>query len=243
MIKLKDILNEVDPKKVFQKSVFTDPNDTHFLPRTKKLAALQNAEMEPNTSSESAIFDTLLGWIDTGFSGTDKVVVNKLYSKFQLFKDASKIYPAIFKPSKPNGTLVFRGISNPSDLLQNEIFYEIRPDKWTKYSAQGWYISSQSVYYKPRLKIQSWTYDFNVATEFVKEHSSRKVVLATKQDDNFLFSDKAIEIISGKGYQEKEVLHFGQYLSDDSVFPIVNQEAMDEILEYHKNRKPMPWER
>jgi hypothetical protein len=235
MIKLKDILNEVDPKTVFQKSVFTDPNNTHFLPRSKKLAVLQNSDLETNTKKEDGILDTLIGWINTGLSGTSKSVVNRLYSNFELFKSASKIYPKIFLPTKSNGTSVFRGISSPSSLLQNEVYWEIHPEKWSPYEINGWFISSIPVYYQPRLKVQSWTYDFEVSTQFADD-VGEKIILTTKQDDDFLFSDAAMEIISGKNYQEHEILHFGQSF-DNEIYPIVDKNAMDYIISNHKDRK------
>lgn len=241
MIKLKDILTELDAQKVFQKSVFTDPSDFRS-DRSKKLAALQNAELEPNTKTESGIFDTLLGWIDTGLSGTDKSIVNKLYNKFELFKSASKMYPKIFAPRKPNGTPVFRGISSPSTLLENEVYWEIPPKKWSPYKVNGWFISSIPVYYQPRLKVQSWTYDFQVSTDFVDEWGN-KIILTTKQDDNFLFSDEAIAIISGKSYQESEVLHFGQSFRNE-IYPIVDKKTMDYITDNYNEmqRIRQPWQ-
>jgi hypothetical protein len=68
---------------------------------------------------------------------------------------------------------------------------------------------SKPIEYKPERNVQSWTTSKSIGSGF-----GASAVLISKQNNEYLFSQKAMRIFAGDG-DEKEVMHFGKEFSDD----------------------------
>jgi hypothetical protein len=206
MIKLKDILSEADtdPKTVFGNIAFGDESDDEFY---KKFVRLQGKTgSEKNTKIENQIFTLLSKW--TGESTGN--IANKLYNYESLFRAASKKFPTIFKPDTPNGTEMYRGLKYTSTKLIS-FLKKTSPKDWKRIKiGNGEYVKySKPITYTPERQVQSWTTSKSVANNF-----GWTSVLISKQNNEYLFSQKSMNILSG-GEDEKEVMHFGKEFSDD----------------------------
>ncbi len=207
MIKLKDILSEADtdPKAVFGNIVFGDENDDEFY---KKFVRLQGKTgSEKNTKIEKQIFTLLDNW--TGESSGN--IANKLYNYESLFRAASKKFPTIFKPDTPNGTEVYRGLKYTNTKMTSFVKKTSEKDwKWVKLGGIDYAKYSKPIEYNPERNVQSWTTSKSIGSRF-----GASAVLISKQNNEYLFSQKAMRIFAGDGDDEKEVMHFGKEFSDD----------------------------
>jgi hypothetical protein len=78
--------------------------------------------------------------------------------------------------------------------------------------------------YTPRELVQSWTSNPKTAIEFSsKIHHEFGAVLITKQNDEFLFNQDMLKILSLNLYSEQEVIHFGKEYSNDVYIAIHNK--------------------
>jgi hypothetical protein len=226
MIKLKDILSEIgtDPKTVFGNIVFGDPlnyGSTEF-------AAIQNMEpTEYNTKEENEILNLLRTWVQE--DEDEEPPYDKLYSYFDLFKSATSKFPRIFKPKTPPGTVLYRGLRLSSD----SIFEQLRDTKREDYEA----IQSNDMYHKyknpikyvPSEPIQSWSSELSVAFEFAQKWDfTRGVVLITQQNNQFLFNQDALRILS-ETFDEQEVIHFGKEYSDE-IYVAIHRKLYKHII-------------
>jgi hypothetical protein len=206
MIKLKDILSETDtdPKKAFGDIVFGDISQDDFF---KKLVKLQGKTgSEKNTKIEKQIFTLLYNW--TGESTGN--IANKLYNYESLFRASSKKFLTIFKPDTPNGTEVYRGLKYTNTKMTSFVKKTLEKDwKWIKLGGIDYAKYSKPIEYKPERNVQSWTTSKSIGSGF-----GASAVLISKQNNEYLFSQKAMRIFAGDG-DEKEVMHFGKEFSDD----------------------------
>jgi hypothetical protein len=82
--------------------------------------------------------------------------------------------------------------------------------------------------YKPRSDVQSWA--SNLGNALVFAHGDYgNMVLETKQNDEFLFSQKLMKTLMGD--DEDELLHFGKTYSND-VFLLIDEGTYNSSLEY-----------
>jgi hypothetical protein len=211
MIKLKDILSE-SPNEIeseFGNIAFGDPS-TQWGDSFAKMQG--KSATEKNTPTEEYILSLLSKW-----ANDSENVSEKIYAQYGLFKKASKIFPSVFKPETPNGTEIYRGLAFGGN---KDFVSQLKKSKSSDYEILN---LGESVYYKYKLPInytpykpiQSWTADANIADYFayrrsVKERRLRGkgVVLITKQNDEYLFSQKAMNVLYSIS-NEKEMLHFG----------------------------------
>lgn len=81
--------------------------------------------------------------------------------------ELAKQYPTIFKPTTPNGTILYRGL----DTVQNRLWKELvklGPEYWTPVVESGDEIMlcKKPIAYKPRGIVQSWTPSVKIAQRF-----------------------------------------------------------------------------
>jgi hypothetical protein len=218
MIKLKDILLELDtdPKKVFGDIVFGDKKHNKFYNKIVNLQGKTGSEQ--NTKDEEIILKILLKWVGSN----NKKVVNNLYSYEDLFKNAAKVFPSIFKPTTPDGTTIYRGIRvvNEKTILKLK---KTSPKDWKKikFGSIQYVKCMKPIQYTPHLEIQSWTTSKTVAHEFGSKLSSKDGVwgynggiLISKQNDEYLFNQKVMNLLFGES-KEDEILHFGNKYSEE----------------------------
>jgi hypothetical protein len=200
MIKLKDILSEVetDPNKVFGDIAFGDD------PRFQRIQGKRN--YEENTKYEDIIFDIISDWAHMA----DGITSKKLYRREDLFRAASKKFPTVFKPDTPNGTEVYRGLATTKTKLIS--FLKKTPLKdWKsiEINNKSYKRYKKPIEYNPSREVQSWTTSQSIAHRFAESS-----VLISKQNEEYLFSQKTMNIIFN-GRNEKEILHFGKQFSND----------------------------
>ena len=230
MIRLRSLLNEksTDPnsvKSVFGKVVFADPKaaDQLGIPTTaKRFANLQGKpnNFEKNTRKENAILAALESWVNdmTDFSA------NSLWKSTELFKKASKTYPSIFKPETPIGTILYRGLGGdlPTKFIKQIISTD--KDEYTKIKIGSvvYMQYNNPIKLTPHRHIQSWTSSGMIANRFNDSYRDAGVgcVLITKQNDEFMLSQKAINIVFASDTNEKEVIHFGKEYKNDVFFAL-----------------------
>jgi hypothetical protein len=241
MIRLRSLLNEksTDPnsvKSVFGKVVFGDPRNTvgsSFMPN-QFLKLQQAKEPELNTDIENKILTYLFRWTRDGDVSSVKV----LNSYFQLFKKAAKKFPSIFKPDTENGTVLYRGIGNspisskgtPSKVKNTILKSDIDDYEKIRFGSESWLKYKKPVKLIPHRMIQSWTSSFKISRGFYSSYAESYpnigCILMTKQNDEFLMSQKTLSIIGG--YKEKEILHFGKEYNED-IFLLISRKDFDAI--------------
>jgi hypothetical protein len=203
MIKLKDILlNEDIPSDV--KSAF---GEIPFGGRISYAAITtgKNDVTEPDTDFEDVILDTLALW--TGGESLSKSSY-ELYKHYPILKKAAKYFPNILKPTNPNGTEVYRGLSSPN-VLDDNILKKMSINDFERIATPegDYFVYKKPINYVPHNDVQSWTSNFTIASRFGYQ------ILKSKQNDEFLFNEKLIKLVFGD--YEDEILHFGRNYSND----------------------------
>lgn len=175
--------------------VFADPRND------KRFAKMQGAKpgSESNTDLEDRMYNAIQTWVNSSTMGEQ--LMKNFISKIPAL---AKQYPTIFKPTTPNGTILYRGL----DTIQNRLWRELvklGPEYWTPVVQSGDEIMlcKKPITYKPRGVVQSWTPDVKIAQRFAAQGA-----LVTRQDNDFYFNSKVFSIFFGK--DEKEILHVGQ---------------------------------
>jgi len=227
MIKLKDILSEIgtDPKTVFGNIVFGDPDEYPSSP----FRELQGVpyQTERNTEDEAEIFKLLTAWVEGNNSAG---LYDRIYSNYELFKRAAKVYPTIFKPNTPNGTELYRGVSRANKTLIEYLKSSSHKDFEMFNHDNSYQKYKLPINYTPRELVQSWTSNPKTAIEFSSKihhefdrHQIRGAVLITKQNDEFLFNQEVLRLLSLNKFDEQEVIHFGKEYSNDVYIAIHNK--------------------
>jgi len=228
MIRLKDILKEDEVEDNF---------GNVFLGNNRDIAKLQGKEPEKNTSFENKILIALIHWVaglsDSSWDSAQKTLINN----YPLLKKAASAFPTVLKPKTPNGTELYRGLKKLNPSLKSQLF-ETSPSDWIE--ERGLWRYTKPISYTPHQDIQSWSTSRLIARGFSTELGSKSGILATTQNDEFLFNQDFISIMysktSAKKIDESEVLHFGKQYSND-VYIMVHDPVFKEIKDYYfKNR-------
>lgn len=217
-MKLIDILNEAD--KTFGNAVFADPtqlasNDN--VPTHTKYLRLQGKspkEAEPNTEKENQIYLALRKWTGDANSASAKLFTKNL----DAIKKGKNLFPSVFAPSKEDGTPVYRGLDGVSSKMLSMLSRTTEREDWKPINpirgqAGGdtgaeWFMCTKPITYTPHREWQSWSYSMKSA-----EYFANSGMLITKQDSDFYFSTKAVQIVFNYN-DEKEVLHYGKTFSN-----------------------------
>lgn len=219
-MKLIDILNEAD--KTFGNAAFADlkqhPNSdghrsTHL--NYLRLQGKSAKDAEPNTDKENEIYSALRKWAEDA-NNTSARLFTKNLSAIQRGKD---LFPTVFAPSMEDGTPVYRGLNGVSDKMLKNLAKTTERGDWKRVKpitaqAQGdtgleWYMCTKPITYTPHREWQSWSYSRKAS-----EYFANSGMLITKQDSNFYFSTKAVQIVLDYDKDEKEVLHYGKTFSN-----------------------------
>jgi hypothetical protein len=228
VIKLKEILSEAnnDPKSIFGDIAFGTE---------KQFVKLQGKTgTENNTQLEQKIFDALLGFINR----PDSVRADFLYKNMDLFKKSKTKFPSIFKPDTSNGTEVYRGLSLINRELLSKLEKSTTTDDYTKVKIGGitYYQCNKPIIYTPHSSVQTWTYSKSIAAQ----NNGEFAVLITNQNDEYLFSQKAMKIFlntseQSSGLDQKSVLHFGKKYSKP-VYIALSEEYFSKINLNYNNK-------
>jgi hypothetical protein len=220
MLKLKDILSEIgtDPKTVFGNIVFGDPDNYPSSPFRELQGFSQ--ESEPNTEDEEEIFTMLQSWVKGGNRVEWVELYDKIYTNYNLFKRAASIYPKIFKPQTPNGTDLYRGVQVSKSLIE-QLQNSSREDFDVFEHDDTLYKYKTPINYIPRSNVQSWSTNPKTAAGFSRRRSDG-VILTTKQNDEYLFNQEVLRLLSLNKFDEQEVIHFGKTFSND-VYIVINR--------------------
>lgn len=197
MIKLKNILKEDNVEDNFGKVAFGG---------NKKMANLQGSIVEPDTDFEKELIDALKQWT----TGSPIDAAERLYPLHTMLKKAADKYPKVLRPTTPDGTLLYRGLGLVNEKMESKL-KKIPKNKWKeiRLDYKTFWKCPEPVNYTPASKIQSWSTSKSVATRFASEG-----FLITKQNDEFLFNQKLLQILYQGRVSEQETLHFGQSYKD-----------------------------
>jgi len=214
MIKLKDILNEDEVEDNFGKVAFGG---------NKKMANLSGGVTEPDTDFEKELIDALKQWT----TGSPLDAAERLYPLHSMLKKAADKYPSVLRPTTPNGTLLYRGLGLVNEKMQSQL-KSIPKSKWKeiRLDYKTFWKCGKPVNYTPVSKIQSWSTSKSVATRFSSEG-----FLITKQNDEFLFNPKLLQILYQGRVSEQETLHFGQSYKD-SVYIHISDSLFFELYDW-----------
>lgn len=210
-MKLIDILKEQDP--TFGNAAFADPNQrsgdnadtTHdkFL----SLQGKSQKDAEPNTEEEEKIYRALRDLVSNYDPKADKVLAKRL----DALDRGKRLFPTVFSPEKPNGTVVYRGLRKLTPTMFGILSQNAERGDWQSIQMEGnksWYLCKKPVKYSPTRIWQSWSYSQESAAFF-----GEAAMLVTKQTDEFYFSTRTMNIIFRK-HDEQEILHFGYSYSN-----------------------------
>lgn len=202
--------------------LFADPKNN------PKFAKLQGAKpgSEPDTEPEKILYKALEKWV------TDpKDAVKDLYAFKKDLKTIMNDFPEVVKPYTPDGTLLFRGLSNLSPDLINQI-NKADPNDWIK--SGKWYLLKTPIKYTPRRVVQSWTPNYKVA----EEGFSGQAILITRQNSEFIFNQNVFNILYDEN--EREILHFDTEYSGNVYVAIAEYPGMSWIRKFYKRYKEIP---
>lgn len=202
-----------------QKDLNDDPTYSNFL----GMQGRSDADAEPNTSKEDKIYKALLKWVGDANDSSAK----DLSKNIDALKKGKQLFPAIFAPEKPDGTKVYRGIKKLSQPMYKSLAASTKKEDWVQIKdlvdyagdEDGWFICKKPINYTPRREWQSWSYDADSAIQFAGQG-----ILVTKQDSDFYFSSKTMELIYANE-SENEILHHGQTYSNP-VYLTVNKTTL-----------------
>jgi len=149
---------------------------------------------EPNTKDEQRLLDALEEWL-TSFFGYGESTILRFKKVMPQLKQQ---YPQIFQPQKPEGTPVYRGLSQLNDYLQ-VIVENSSPSDW-KQAGEGWWIYKNPIKPRSTNNLQSYSYIMDKAKLFGENNG----LLVTKQDENFFMNSDIYNPL------EQEILHYGK---------------------------------
>jgi len=178
---------------VFGNIAFGDDDEIRRLQKTKT--------REPDTDKERAIYNGISNWTSSRSAGLAQLVKHQ-----SAIISAADKFPRVLKPKKPNGTLVYRGLEKPSKQLIQTLSKTSRNNWHSVKKETNIMVYEKPITYSPRSRIQSFTYDLDIAINFAWKGDS-DIVLITKQNNDFYMNSDVMAIIFGQN--EKEVLHFG----------------------------------
>ncbi len=179
---------------IFGKVAFGDPKNK------PGFAKLQGAKpgSELDTAKEKKLYLALSKWVGDRGEGIRGLQANK-----DIIKAATGTFPSIFKPPKPNGTTVYRGLQEMRPSLENQLA-KTSEDNWKPMGDR--YMYTIPIVYQPHSELQSFTYNIKSAMPF---SGIARAILMTKQDDDYYFNPKIFRILS-PGLNENEIIHFGK---------------------------------
>lgn len=172
--------------------------DGQLNPRLRKLAGFKDSDKEPNTKNENTLYDTLESWVDNA----RPEYANQLLKFKPAIEAAAKKYPKIFLPETPPKTLLYRGLRSLSGDIQKQLKQITNWERITIRN-QDYHVCKKPIKYNPRRAVQSWSSDPDVAEDFANSG-----MLVTRQNKEFLFSQKVMKLFYGG--DEEEILHFGR---------------------------------
>jgi hypothetical protein len=207
MRNLTEILKEAG---ILDKIAFGDVNNDWGLARLQG----EKPGREPNNSFEDGLFDVINRWLGGS--------TNSIFNYKKQMPLLAKQYPAIFKPITPQGTILYRGLTQLSNKTRDYLIANSNPSDWIMMKEQYW-LCKIPIQYVPHYKAQSWTDKLSVAQGF-----GDTGVLVTKQDSSFYFNKKALAVIYGES--EHEVIHFGKDYTNPVYIAVNNDDYVDEIL-------------
>lgn len=210
MVKLKTILKEDDFEDKFEKVPFGYWREIRALIKG-------NPPEEANTDFERELLSLIRQWT----VGIELPIIGKqLLAQLDIIKEGARRYPELFKPETPNGTYLYRGLRFLSPSLEEELAKK-QQSEFTEITIGGdkYWKCNSTISYRPRIAIQSWSSDESVPKKFSRKSG---VLLMTKQDDDFYFNQKFVNVVfqktmnaDEKEENESETLHFGnEYKSD-----------------------------
>jgi hypothetical protein len=161
---------------------------------------------EPNTKDEQKLLDALEEWLES-FFGYGEGTILRFKKEMPLLKQQ---YPQIFQPQKPDGTLVYRGLSSINDYLQDIVDNSTTSD-W-KQAGEGWWIYKKPVKPRSNNNLQSYSYSIDKAKLFGENNG----LLVTKQDENFFMNSDVYNPL------EQEILHYGRIYKHPVYFMIAD---------------------
>lgn len=223
MIKLKDILlNEETPtdvKSAFGRLAFGS---------VRGISALQGKKgTEKNTQFETEMLSILRSWV----ASSQPWIADKLIAKYDILKNAAEVFPTVLKPATPNGTELYRGLRRLNDSLMSSLADADESDfEQVIYNGFQFYKYKIPIKYIPRSEVQSWTSDIEIPKKFADSG-----VLMTTQNEEYLFSQKAMYILF-KQADESETLHFGKKYAND-VYIMIKKDVYERILVNRKLKK------
>jgi hypothetical protein len=245
-MRLIDILTETDI--TFGNAAFADPTQTPSndnTPTHHKFLRLQGKSpkaAEPNTEKENEIYSALRKW-----TGEANDVSAKLLTKnLSAIKKGKDLYPAIFAPSREDGTPIYRGLDGVSSKMLKMLAQTTERGDWKTIRAItgqaggdtgfDWFMCTKPITYTPHREWQSWSYSMKSAAYFANSG-----MLITKQDSNFYFSTKAVQIVFNYN-DEKEVLHHGKTFSNP-VYIALDQSELGKIPWKDKAQRPVSFDK
>jgi len=162
----------------------------------------------------------LQSWVKGGNRVEWVELYDKIYTNYNLFKRAASIYPKIFKPQTPNGTDLYRGVQVSKSLIE-QLQNSSREDFDVFEHDDTLYKYKTPINYIPRSNVQSWSTNPKTAAGFSRRRSDG-VILTTKQNDEYLFNQEVLRLLSLNKFDEQEVIHFGKTFSND-VYIVINR--------------------
>jgi hypothetical protein len=165
----------------------------------KKIAKLQNSEVEPDTDWEEQLAVYLHQWIE--YSNADRA--GKLYQYKEDIQDLAEVNPWL----KYSGDLAYR-----ATVIHDQEVIDAFAQQYIK--SPGKKIYELQVNYTPHIKVQSWTESLSFAKSFKNyiEKDALRIVLIENDLRDFYFPHKILYQITGVTTQqtkrEKEILRF-----------------------------------
>jgi hypothetical protein len=234
------VLNEDEFEDVFGQIPFGDSY------KILKYLNLSKDKLEFNTSLESKIYDAFIKWLDAPTNSSAKTING--------FKDVINIgkkkYPTIFSPTKPNDTLLYRGL-RWQDAVTNKIAAFIAKQDTVEsyaYVKDIDHVLCKTPYknYRPILDIQSWSYSVKSAMIFTYGSSEKAQkqfgtphidqsavehgpILVSKQNDEYAFNPRVIHELEPILDQEQEEIHLGKTYSNN-IYLLIHVEQIRGLL-------------
>tara|TARA_R110000868_G_scaffold44523_3_gene148558 strand:+ start:1110 stop:1820 length:711 start_codon:yes stop_codon:yes gene_type:complete len=197
---LLELLKEIAEDKEYGEVLFGDKNNP------PEFAKLQGAKpgSEPDLSAEKKLLLILKKW-----TGHPAHAIKDLYKLHGKLKTLANDYPKILKPESPNGTILYRGLTDVNPQIEAQV-KSSKAEDWVRVGRL--YILKTPITYVPRSDIQSWTSSMSTGQYSFGDSG----MLITKQTDEFMLNQKALSILYG--LIEDEVLHFGKDYSQANVY-------------------------
>ena len=171
-----------------------------------KFAKMQGAKpgSEPDSPEEKKLLLLLKKWtVNPAHS------IQDLYKIREKLKSLANEYPKILKPSTPNGTVIYRGLTSTNPQIESQVKAS-NPEDWIK--AGRLYILKTPIKYIPRSDIQSWS----TRMETGMYSFGQGGMLISKQNEEYMMNQEALSILYP--LSEDEILHFGKNYDQNVYF-------------------------